>query len=378
MLTRVLMRTTVSLCLAVLLCSADPVSAASLTLVETGGTMGPHNLALGGDAFAGGQLGYGIHFVHHLNDGVYGNSNSWIGSDGSAPIAGIGFDAGKIVGGIAWGRDNTNTYDDRWQGSYQVQYTTAPNPDETTPDGAWTTIGSITYDATTPDAQGWIRHRSDFDAVSATGIRLVVPGTGLSGGTCIDELELYTGLLMAEEGGTMGALNIAPNGTAFAENVISGYAIHQIPHLNDGLYGNDQSWIAGSTSSFAGIDLEGSFLIDAIAWGRDNTDTYDDRSKGTYTVQYTTMPDPDASTSDADWITLGSVTYDDGWPGDVGVRHLFDFEAVQATGVRVLTDAEGSWIGIDELEVYTVPEPLTLTLLGGGFFGLLGRRFSGR
>jgi hypothetical protein len=103
-------------------------------------------------------------------------------------------------------------------------------------------------------------------------------------------------------------------GTAFAKNVISGYAAHTIAHLNDGTY------------SF------GSFALDtnSSAWGD------------------------------------GSATY---------LRHVCQFAPISGvTGVRVLLDtANASIICIDELEVYAaVPEPSPLLLVTVGLVALLG------
>ncbi len=348
-------------------------SAAPVTLIETGGTFAAENLARGGTAFAGGELGYGIHFIHHLNDATYGNSNSWIGADGTAPIAGISLGDAKTVSSIAWGRDNTGQYSDRSLGTYQIQYTTAVNPDASTPDSSWTTIGTVTYDGSTPSVG--LRHQYGFNAVTATGIRLVVPGSGMANGTCIDELELYSqwGLNLVETGGTMGWGNIADEGTAFAKDCISGYSIHQIDHLNDGLYGNDHSWIAGSDPSFAGIDFGGGFIIGGIAWGRDTTGQYGDRSLGSYTVQITTATSP-MTAGDDEWTTIGVVDYDSSMAGP-GSRHWYQFGQVYATGLRVLVDsATGDPICIDELEVYNIPEPATLSLLALAGMGLAIRR----
>ncbi len=347
--------------------------ASPLALIGTGGTMSSGNLATTGTAFAGGELGYGIHFIHHLNDATYGNSNSWIGGDGTAPIAGISFSGAKTVSSIAWGRDNTGQYSDRTLGTYQVQYTTVANPDASTPDSAWATVGSVTYDGSTTSPG--LRHQYGFNAVTATGVRLVVPGSGIANGTCIDELELYSqwGLSLIETGGTAGWGNIADEGTAFAKDCIQGYAIHQIDHLNDGLYGNNNSWIAASDPSFAGIDFGGGFVIDGVAWGRDGTSQYNDRSKGSYTVQITTAASPTTAT-DAQWTTVGVVDYEAAMAGS-GSRHRYQFGQVYATGLRVLVDSiSGEEIGIDELEVYNIPEPATLSLLALAGAGLAVRR----
>ena len=89
------------------------------------------------------------------------------------------------VASVAFGRDNTGTETDGWIGDYSLQFTDVANPDETTPEGSWTTIGTISYAAGAP-VDGHVRHRFNFGEVSATGIRLLTPD-----GAVIDELEVY-------------------------------------------------------------------------------------------------------------------------------------------------------------------------------------------
>ncbi|MBM4036021.1 MAG: hypothetical protein FJ291_30175, partial [Planctomycetes bacterium] len=71
-------------------------------------------------------------------------------------------------------------------------------------------------------------------------IRFVIFASSASQ-ACIDELEVY---------GPDGKENLAlakAGAKASASSCLPGYAIHAIPHLNDGLYGNDHSWIAAGT-----------------------------------------------------------------------------------------------------------------------------------
>ncbi len=154
--------------------------------------------------------GYESHQIVHLNDGLFGNSNSWIGQSaqdinlGSSTVtrgfAGVAFGGSNQVYNFSIGRDNlTNDnggstyYTDRSNGTYYVQVTTATTVDKTTADSAWTTIGSITL-------SGDDSHRQQFNlnsSVQATGLRIVVPyvesqSGGGNTGTCIDEIEVNT------------------------------------------------------------------------------------------------------------------------------------------------------------------------------------------
>ena len=101
----------------------------------------------------------------------------------------------------------------------------------------------------------------------------------------IDELEVYApgssavpwGMTLVQSSGTNGSavpnnLALQSNGsTAFAKDLLPGYTAHSIPHLNDGVYGNSDSWIGNSSPTFAGVAFSSPQTIDEIAFGRDNT-----------------------------------------------------------------------------------------------------------
>lgn len=178
------------------------LSGGGLTLMEEGpfgGTV-PMNLARrpGATPFVIDSLaGFPIHNYLGLTDGVYGNNNSWIGNSGNPGYAGVSFGGLFTINSLAFGRDNTGTYSDRTLGTYTVQYTRVASPGTATtvtgdPNTGWATIGTINYQNAgvglfSAPAR---RHRFSFTPVEATGFRLLVPGTGIGSGTCIDELEV--------------------------------------------------------------------------------------------------------------------------------------------------------------------------------------------
>jgi hypothetical protein len=172
-----------------------------LTLVEEGpmgGTV-PTNLARqpGVVPFVIDSLaGYPIHDYLHLNDGVYGNGNSWIGNSGSPGYAGLRFGGQFSISSIAFGRDSTATYNDRTLGLYTLQYTRVVLPGTGTtvtqnPDTGWANIGTLNYQSagTGLFANPSRRHRFTFTPVDATGIRLVVPGTGIGARAALPEFQ---------------------------------------------------------------------------------------------------------------------------------------------------------------------------------------------
>jgi len=180
----------------------------------------PANLANapGATAFAsndlGPELGITYHVTANLNDGAYGNNRSWIGGTfGGAPYAGVALNGLSFVNAFAFGRDNGNgTTDvgvggqltDRSLGVYTVQITRLASPGGATPDTGdastgWQSIGTLNYASDDDLVLGgsftsFFRHQfavtEGGNPIQATGFRLLVPTTGLAGGTAIDEIEI--------------------------------------------------------------------------------------------------------------------------------------------------------------------------------------------
>ncbi|MFA6244080.1 MAG: hypothetical protein WC655_24265, partial [Candidatus Hydrogenedentales bacterium] len=90
----------------------------------------------------------------------------------------------------------------------------------------------------------------EFAPQQARFVRFVVKSSNDGAQPCIDELEVY---------GADAARNLAlasQGAKATASSCLSGYAAHQVAHLNDGMYGNDHSWItATANEEWAQIEL---------------------------------------------------------------------------------------------------------------------------
>lgn len=393
-----------SICLAVQTSHAAlVVSGGGLTLVQQGGTFAPSNLSAGKVAFGSGQLfGNGPkHDIDNANDLQYGNERSWIGGGqqvppGVAPGTFLGINLGAMtsVQSIAFGRDNLAQFNDRHLGLYTLQFTQVASPDGTTSATGnaatgWQNIGTLDYQSAGGTSFGApsLRHAYNFNPVNATGVRLVVGNVDAA----IDEIELYSAaqtLLVTPSLTLVGApgpggqtnapfnLALAPGATAFAKDLIGNgaFASHTIPNLNDGLYGNADSWIGNSSPTFAGVNLNGTFLVDRVAFGRDNggeLTAFADRAAGIYRLQGTLAVAPNAATLDASWFDIGITSIDPGDPTRA-LRHLYQFSPVNVTGLRLVL-VNGS-IAIDEFEVFAfIPEPATMSLLALGALAM-GRR----
>ncbi len=368
---------------------------AGLTLAQLGGTLSPSKdlslAANGGGAFAKDLLpGYPAHTIPHLNDGIYGNSNSWIGNSQNS-FCGISLGAAPVtVAGIAWGRDQTGASADRTAGTYTIQYTTAANPGAATAASAWTTVGTVTYTAVTGAFPVSQRHRYNFAPVQATGVRLICPGSGLGSGACVDELELYenayTGsdsygvntapeFTLARVGGDGPAGAVPANfalasggavafGSSELHELANGAYRYNIADVNDGFYGNNNSWVsAGGMGQYIGVRFAALSPVGRVAWGRDNAGALTDRSLGTYTLQYTAVAAPGTATAetenaDTGWRTIGAVRiFGSDAAFSQSKRHEFAVSAggaaIQATGLRIRVSDPG--ICIDELEASAGP-----------------------
>lgn len=355
----------------------------------------------GAVAFARDVLsGYPAHTIPHLNDAAFGNSNSWIGNSNNS-FCGISLGAAPLtLRSIAFGRDNTGTFADRTIGIYTLQYTQVANPTAATPDASWTNIGTLNYQSAGGGANFAVpsrRHRFNFTAVQATGIRLTCPGNGLGTGACVDEIELYeqpgtvivpqpitlapaSGYTLTWDGnnGANPGINVPSNlaraadgATPFASGELGPSLsppppYHLVANINDGKYGNANSWIgANAANQYAAVKFGGLVSVNKVAWGRDNTNTFPDRSLGTYTIQVTTVPSPGTTTGETGdpatgWKTVGTVTYAFSDPAFTqNLRHEFAIAqgdaAIPATALRIKVSDPAT--GIDELEAYGTEQP---------------------
>ena len=274
---------------------------------------------------------------------------------------------------------------------------TAPNA--TTPETGdastgWEDLGTIAYvKASAPFFNPHLRHRFDIAGLGgplvATGIRIKVNGS-----TALDEIEINTGVAAptasspvdvrpapgygitwdGNDGYYFDAAPAArpPANRAFASQGTTAFTssdlgpvlnipIHRAVNLNDGRYGNANSWISangiGGTSDpdpFFGLNFGGLINLTNVSWSRDNGDNDEfvatDRALGNYVIQVTTVAAPDASTPDTGdsatgWSTVGTINYRRAELPDFSphLRHRFDLSAARRTHRGHRVAGEGEW-----------------------------------
>jgi len=100
---------------------------------------------------------------------------------------------------------------------------------------------------------------------------------------CVDELEAFTA------GTEPRNVALASAGAkATASSTLPGYAIHKLAHVNDGLYGNDRSWISNERGKgWVQIEFAKIETIDRVQWSRDrdNVPRYNDRLATRYRIE---------------------------------------------------------------------------------------------
>jgi mono/diheme cytochrome c family protein len=122
-----------------------------------------------------------------------------------------------------------------------------------------------------------ISNLETFPPVNARFVRLTFNATS-SSEACIDELEVF------DTDGTNVAL-AANGGIPTASGSLQGYPIHKLEHLNNGLFGNSQSWIANTTSGWAAIEFPKIERIQRIQWARDRDGGFKDRVITDYVIE---------------------------------------------------------------------------------------------
>ena len=115
-----------------------------------------------------------------------------------------------------------------------------------------------------------------FPPVPAKFVRFTVRATS-SAEPCIDELEVLT----------PSGRNVARGATPSSSGDYSGNPFHTLAHLNDGLYGNQKSWISNQIGGgWVQLELPEVEEVSRVVWSRDRSPkpTYSDRLATAYEI----------------------------------------------------------------------------------------------
>ena len=127
-----------------------------------------------------------------------------------------------------------------------------------------------------------------FPAVEARFVRFTIMATNASE-PCIDELEIFAVTANGEKPRNVALATVGAKVSSSGDYV--GNPSHKLKHVNDGVYGNERSWISNQNGrGWVQIELARLTRIDRIVWGRDRNERYKDRTATVYTIQTAIVP----------------------------------------------------------------------------------------
>jgi len=183
----------------------------------------------------------------------------------------------------------------------------------------------------------------EFSPRAARWIRMTIQATN-GGQPCIDELEIFSN-------GQNVAL--ASHGTRVASSGNFEHPLHRIEHVNDGIYGNKNSWIAAQEiGGWIEFELPTITDVDRIVWARDRQGEFKDRLPTEYIFETATQPNqwqPLSSSADRQpFSESGNMGYDfDSFPAEraeEGRKLLEQLTTIRLDRVTLLSRAE-VWTG---------------------------------
>ncbi len=129
------------------------------------------------------------------------------------------------------------------------------------------------------------KHTVDFQMQLARFVRFEILDANLHSSLgliepCIDEFEIYS------DADSKANLALASMGAIVTASGSTESGSHQVRFVNDGLVGNDSSWMSNAKGSgWLQFELSNASNIARIAWGRDRTGKFDDRTPTAYRIQ---------------------------------------------------------------------------------------------
>lgn len=141
---------------------------------------------------------------------------------------------------------------------------------------------------------------------------------------CLDELEIYN---------TQGQ-NLALKGSGCKVTACESWSSsrHRLEHLNDGLYGNEHSWISKTKGQgWVQVELPKTESIEAVVWGRDRLDKFSDRLPVEYRIE--------VALADGSWQLVSDSKSRKTYPGSKARLQMQ--EPTDTTKVAAWHDAKG-------------------------------------
>lgn len=249
----------------------------------------PQNVALaslGATVTASGSVHSGNHKLEHINDGKYGNSNSWMSDSNGTGWVMFELPQATRISKIVWSRDRDGQYTDRLATAYTLE--AGLSLDELT---------TLTHLGPSRPAVLATMNTDRIEPVTAKRLRFTILATNKYS-PCIDELEVFNS---AGENIALASLGtkVKTSGDAIAANR------HEPRLINDGRYGNSSSWMASEVSKpWVELEFAEEQEITCVIWGRDREGKFKDRLATEYRIE---------TAVDQTWQRVADSTDRDPW-----------------------------------------------------------------
>ncbi len=207
------------------------------------------------------------------------------------------------------------------------------------------------------------RNVDEFAPTEARFVRFTILATTDGAEPCLDELQVF---------GPEASQNLALATTgakATASSLLPGYAVHQIGHLNDGLFGNEHSWVSSQRGTgWAQIELPAVAKVQRLVWSRDAgvIPRFDDRIPSRYRIevsldgkQWRTVSTEEGRKGSSDYIHPDELVK--AMTADERARHaeLLTQRTTTDREIAHLTSQQMAYIG-----QFTQPDPIFLLKRG--------------
>lgn len=236
----------------------------------------PKNVALatlGTKATASGSRESDNHRLTHVNDGLYGNSHSWMSDTNGRGWVLLELTEPTRISKIVWGRDREGQFQDRLATAYRISA-----------GESLSAMQSLAGEGLRRSAVNAKQNQEKIPPLLAKRLRLSIQATN-NLEPCIDELEVIntegTNVALASR----GSLVASSGDTIVADR-------HDLRYVNDGVYGNERSWMSNEVGKgILTIEFPRPEMISRIVWGRDRQSQFTDRLATEYLIEIQDMND---------------------------------------------------------------------------------------
>ncbi len=225
--------------------------------------------SLGTRVTASGSRQSDAHQLEHVHDGHYGNAHSWMSDQIGAGWVQFELARPVRIDRVVWSRDREGMFSDRLATAFTLE--------------AGLTLDSMKRLAAVPPLRPPVNPRRTVDRfapVTTRKVRFTIDACSFME-PCLDEVETLTAETPARN------VALARVGTRLmASGSLTNSPSHRLEHLNDGLYGNDHSWISSELGrGWVELEFPAPERIDRVVWSRDRDGKLSDRMPTVYRIE---------------------------------------------------------------------------------------------